>query len=96
MAVAYGKIPRSFRQDPVETFREHIWVTPFHEDHVSDLVARLGADHVLFGSDWPHPEGLDEPRTFLADIADLPEEEQRLITSDNLRRLLSLSPATVS
>jgi predicted TIM-barrel fold metal-dependent hydrolase len=96
MEVAFGKIPRAFGRDPVETFLEHIWVTPFHEDHVSQLVARLGADHVLFGSDWPHPEGIEDPQTFLHDIADLSEADQRLITSDNLRGLLALDPATIS
>jgi predicted TIM-barrel fold metal-dependent hydrolase len=91
MAVAYGKMPRAFRRDPVETFYEHVWVTPFHEDSVNQLVARIGADRVLFGSDWPHPEGIREPRDFLPDIADLSETEQRLITSTNLCDLLRLN-----
>jgi predicted TIM-barrel fold metal-dependent hydrolase len=90
MGVAYGKMPRAFRRDPVETFCEHVWVTPFHEDHVDELVGRIGAEHVLFGSDFPHPEGIDEPRSFLAEIASLPVSQQRLITSDNLRQLLRL------
>jgi predicted TIM-barrel fold metal-dependent hydrolase len=91
MAVAYGKMPRAFRGDPVETFYEHVWVTPFHEDSVNQLVARIGADRVLFGSDWPHPEGIREPRDFFPDIADLSETEQRLITSTNLCDLLRLN-----
>jgi predicted TIM-barrel fold metal-dependent hydrolase len=90
MGIAYGKMPRAFRRDPVETFCEHVWVTPFHEDHVDALVERIGAERVLFGSDWPHPEGIDEPRSFLPEIAGLPVDQQLLITSDNLRQLLRL------
>jgi predicted TIM-barrel fold metal-dependent hydrolase len=86
--VAHGKMPKAFGRDPVETFRDHVWVTPFHEERVAELVDLIGADHVLFGSDWPHPEGIGEPSSFLADVAELPEEQQRLITSENPRRLL--------
>ena len=95
LEIAYGKMPRAFPVDPVESFLEHVWVTPFHEEHVPDLVRRIGADRVLFGSDWPHPEGISEPRVFLDDIAGLPADQQQLIMSDNLRRLL-LQPATVA
>jgi predicted TIM-barrel fold metal-dependent hydrolase len=88
MGVAYGKLPRSFSRDPVETFRDHVWVTPFHEEHIDEIVGLLGADHVLFGSDWPHPEGIAEPRSFLLEVAGLPEQQQRRITADNLRQLV--------
>jgi predicted TIM-barrel fold metal-dependent hydrolase len=88
MKISYGKIPQSFRRDPVETFREHVWVTPFQEDNVSTLVGLIGADHVLFGSDWPHPEGVAVPADFRADVADLPVEDQRRILGDNLRNLV--------
>jgi predicted TIM-barrel fold metal-dependent hydrolase len=87
MRISYGKIPRSFRKDPVESFREHVWVTPFQEESVSALVQLIGADHVLFGSDWPHPEGIAVPADFHEDVADLPPGDQRRIMSDNLREL---------
>lgn len=88
LKIAYGKMPRAFTRDPVETFTDHVSVAPFHEDNVGELVALVGADRVLFGSDWPHPEGIREPRDFFADLAGVPVDEQRLITSENLRRLL--------
>lgn len=88
LGIAYGKMPRSFRSDPIDTFREHVWVTPFHEDRIDQLVALVGAERVLFGSDWPHPEGIGEPSEFLRQIADLPVHQQRLITFDNFHTLL--------
>jgi len=89
MSISYGKIPQAFRRDPVEAFREHVWVTPFQEDHVAQLVDLLGADHVLFGSDWPHPEGIANPLDFIDQLAGLPDDDVRRIMGGNLRRLLT-------
>jgi predicted TIM-barrel fold metal-dependent hydrolase len=43
---------------------------------------------VLFGSDFPHPEGLAEPREFAAPLASLPARELRAIMRDNARGLV--------
>ena len=43
------------------SFREHVWINPFWEDDVDEVVELMGADRVIFGSDWPHIEGLPEP-----------------------------------
>ena len=48
---------------PSDIFRRHIWVSPFPEDDVPRLVDVIGADRVLFGSDWPHLEGTHSPST---------------------------------
>ena len=42
-----------FKDDPVEIFKRHIWINPFWEDDVDEVVECMGADRVLFGSDWP-------------------------------------------
>lgn len=42
---------------PSEALAGHLWVCPFPEDDVHELIGAIGADHVLFGSDYPHPEG---------------------------------------
>ena len=69
---------------PSELFKRHVYVAPFldrgHEAHVPDLIDLLGADHVLFGSDWPHGEGRDSPRHF--------DEELSGVTSDDLAKVL--------
>src|SRR3989440_5590816 len=84
MRVSYGKTPQQFGRDPVESFREHVWVAPFYEDDIRDVRDAIGADRVLLGSDWPHPEGLSEPRAWLPDFAALTPEEQRKALRDNL------------
>lgn len=50
---------------PSEALAEHLWICPFPEDDVNELIVAIGADHVLFGSDYPHPEGLREPRDYV-------------------------------
>src|SRR2546423_2705296 len=87
MRVSYGKTPQQFGRDPVESFREHVWVAPFYEDDIRDVRDAIGADRVLLGSDWPHPEGLSEPRAWLPDFAALTPEEQRKALRDNLKEL---------
>lgn len=64
----YGQNPKAFGQDPVEAFREHIWVAPYYEDDMGKLKELIGVDRILFGSDWPHAEGLFEPRAFADDL----------------------------
>jgi predicted TIM-barrel fold metal-dependent hydrolase len=90
MRLSYGKIPQTFGSDPVESFHEHVWVTPFQEDGIPSLLDHMNAERILFGSDWPHPEGNAVPNEFLEDLAGMRPSDQRLIMSDNLRDLLSL------
>jgi predicted TIM-barrel fold metal-dependent hydrolase len=89
LAKSFGQMPTSFRSDPVEAFREHVWVAPFYEDDMGVLKDVLGVDRLLFGSDWPHAEGLSEPRDFAFDLRryDFPESDIRHIMQDNGRVL---------
>lgn len=85
--VSYGKTPQLFGRDPVESFIEHVWVAPFYEDDMIGLRDLIGAERILLGSDFPHPEGLAEPRAWLADFAELAPSEQRRVLRDNLKEL---------
>lgn len=58
-----------FSEDPRETFRRHVWVAPFYEDDLSELVSLIGIDHIIFGSDFPHAEGLPDPLAYVEDLA---------------------------
>ncbi len=84
----YGQMPQYFKEHPVETFKRHIFVAPFNEDSVPDLVEAIGASRVLFGSDWPHPEGVVEPLDFLDELSALGAADQEKIMSSNLKGLL--------
>jgi predicted TIM-barrel fold metal-dependent hydrolase len=69
--------------DPVEQFLHHVWVAPYYEDDIVGLVDAIGAEHVLFGSDWPHAEGLADPASFVDDLAGLDDAAIRRIMRDN-------------
>ena len=81
-------------EKPSEIFKRHFWIAPFldrrHEANVEDLVDVLGADHVLFGSDWPHGEGRDTPRHFEEELADVDAAALPPILRDNMAGLLGL------
>ncbi len=86
------QVPGHFEQDPYELFLRHVWVSPFFEDNVMALVDLLGAERVLFGSDYPHAEGLPEPTSFAKEIDSLPEADVRKIMHDNARALVTPQP----
>ena len=86
------KMPSEFPTDPVQLFRDHIWVNPFHEDDMSGLVDLIGADRVMFGSDFPHPEGLADPAVYAAELDPLGPETAARIMGRNLLDLLERRP----
>lgn len=76
--------------DPFETFQRNMWIVPYYEDDIASLVARLGDERLLAGSDYPHPEGLADPNEFAEELADLPSLTRRRIMHDNAARMLNI------
>jgi predicted TIM-barrel fold metal-dependent hydrolase len=74
---------------PSDTFRQNVWVAPFFEDDLPALAQRIGVDHVLNGSDYPHPEGLAEPVEFADELEGLPAGDVRKIMRENLAALVA-------
>jgi len=85
---AYGQMPKSFTRHPVETFRECVYVAPYYEEDLNELRQHVAADRLLFGSDWPHAEGLELPLDFLNEVKDFTPEDQKMFMSSNLKGLL--------
>lgn len=78
------------RGRPSEILKRHLWVSPYHEEDIGALCELIGTDHVLFGSDFPHPEGLAEPSEFAEPLAHLPAAGLRDVMRENARRLVSV------
>jgi predicted TIM-barrel fold metal-dependent hydrolase len=89
---AYGKMPMVFDRHPVEQFKEQAWVAPYYEDDMELLKQHLGVEHLLFGSDFPHAEGLPEPTDFVKDIPTFTDDEVRAVMRDNVLDLLTPTP----
>lgn len=74
---------------PSEMFKNHVWVAPFYEDDVVALAAAIGAERVLNGSDYPHPEGLLWPEEFADELTGLDAAAVRRIMRDNFAGLVA-------
>jgi predicted TIM-barrel fold metal-dependent hydrolase len=89
LSKAYGQMPWEFAEDPVVTFRRHVWVAPYYEDDIRGLADRIGVERVLMGSDYPHAEGLAEPIRFVDDLKGFTAAEVRRVMRENARALLT-------
>ena len=74
---------------PSDIFRQHVYVSPFPEEDVVGLTELIGVDRVLFGSDWPHPEGNIMPADYASCLNKLDSADVRRIMRDNALSLLS-------
>ncbi|AZI37643.1 hypothetical protein NT2_06_02620 [Caenibius tardaugens NBRC 16725] len=84
----YGQMPQKFRSDPVETFHRNIFVTPFVEDNWDVVGQHMQTNRILFGSDYPHPEGTEHPLDFLQELTSFTMAQKEQIMSSNLKGLL--------
>jgi len=91
LAHTYEMNPTIFEEDPIAVFKRNVWVHPFHEDDPMNIVRLLGADRVLFGSDYPHPEGLAQPLNYVERLRDLPHDDIARIMGGNLAQILRLA-----
>ncbi|MFJ9176075.1 amidohydrolase family protein [Streptomyces sp. NPDC102360] len=90
LADVYKKAPEGFAGDPVEAVKRNIHVSPFWEEDLGALADLIGEDKVLFGSDYPHPEGLAEPTSYVDALAGMDQKRQAKIMGGNLARLLKV------
>jgi len=85
----YSKMPQAFSESPVDAFKRNVYISPFHEDDLEQLAGVLGTDHLLFGSDYPHPEGLAEPCSYVDHLPkSFSEEDVAKIMGGNLARIM--------
>jgi len=80
-----------YKTNPVDQFNEHIWVTPFWEDDINQLAKHIPVERILFGSDWPHVEGVVNPMDFLEPIQAFSDADKRKIMRDNVAQLTATS-----
>jgi predicted TIM-barrel fold metal-dependent hydrolase len=91
LADVYKKMPQAFDEDPIAAFKRNIYVSPFFEDNLTALIAEMGADHILFGSDYPHPEGLADPCSYVSHLpSGLPAADVRKIMGGTLGTLMGI------
>jgi predicted TIM-barrel fold metal-dependent hydrolase len=75
-----GRLPAR----PSEIFRQHFIVAPFPEENVQRVVSEVGIDPIVFGSDFPHGEGLARPGEYAAaQLGNFSDDDVKRIMRDN-------------
>jgi len=87
----YDHNPHLFDEDPLVTFKRNVWVHPFHEENPKGIVDLVGADRVVFGSDYPHPEGLADPVGYVDMLQGLPHDDVAKVMGGNLAEVLKIA-----
>jgi predicted TIM-barrel fold metal-dependent hydrolase len=95
LADTYKKMPQDFPEDPVKVLKRNIHVSPFWEEDLPALADLIGPERVLFGSDFPHPEGLADPASYVDELEGAPDDVVRKIMGGNLARLMGVDDAIV-
>jgi predicted TIM-barrel fold metal-dependent hydrolase len=69
---------------PSEIFRQHFIVAPFPEENVQRVVSEVGIEPIVFGSDFPHGEGLARPGEYAAaQLGGFSDDDVKRIMRDN-------------
>jgi predicted TIM-barrel fold metal-dependent hydrolase len=88
---AYEKSPVLFDEDPFEAFKRTVYVHIFHEPDPQGLIdLGIPADRLMFGSDFPHPEGMGDPLQYSEVVEDMSEDDQALIMGGTIAKALGV------
>jgi predicted TIM-barrel fold metal-dependent hydrolase len=79
------------KERPSSIFKRHIGVVAYPEDDIKSIVDQVGDDNwIINGSDYPHSEGVEKPRDFVAEAcAGLTPEQVRKVMYDNGKRFIA-------
>jgi predicted TIM-barrel fold metal-dependent hydrolase len=73
------------KERPSAVFKEHVRVAPYPEDDIPTLVDMLGGDDscLVFGSDFPHAEGVAKPSEFEAAMEGMSDAAKHRVMRTN-------------
>ena len=86
---AYERTPQLFDEDPMDVMRRNVFIHAFQEPDPIGLIELLGVENTMWGSDFPHPEGMRDPLAFSEEITSLPLDVRRTVMGGNVERLLA-------
>lgn len=78
------------KERPSAVFKRHCFAVAYPEDDVKKIVEEIGCtDSILMGSDYPHPEGVADPRDFVGEaLTGLSDQQVAEVMYLNGRRML--------
>ncbi len=87
---------KAMQMKPSEQLRRAVKFTPFPGEDAGRMIKDGGADLYMFSSDYPHPEGTNDPKgRFERTMADIDEDARDLFYRRNFEEMMSLTPANV-
>jgi predicted TIM-barrel fold metal-dependent hydrolase len=89
-AMMLGRRPKwgTLAGRPSRVFKERCIIAPFPEENVERAIETLGVDCLMFGSDFPHSEGIPDPMQYVSQLKGLDEATVRKIMRDNLKNFI--------
>ena len=86
---AWDETPVIFDENPVDVFNRSVYVHAFHEPDPGGLIdLGIPVDHIMFGSDFPHPEGMSDPLAYAEVVSGLPSDQQAYIMGGSIEKAL--------
>jgi predicted TIM-barrel fold metal-dependent hydrolase len=67
-----------------------VFIHAFQESNPIELIELLGVENTMWGSDFPHPEGMADPLAYSDAVEDLDAETQALIMGGSLARIMKV------
>jgi predicted TIM-barrel fold metal-dependent hydrolase len=83
----WGELP----DRPSVLFKERCVIAPYPEENISRPIDVVGTDCLVFGSDFPHSEGIPDPIQYVTQLKGLDDQTVRKIMRDNLAGFLGQS-----
>jgi predicted TIM-barrel fold metal-dependent hydrolase len=87
---SYAHEPMLYDEDPLVVLKRNVWIHPFHEEDPRGLIELVGADRVVFGSDYPHIEGMSEPLSYLDELEGLSHTDVARVMGGNLAEAMKV------
>ncbi len=87
---SYAHEPGLYDEDPLMVLKRNIWIHPFHEENPRGLIDLVGVDRVVFGSDYPHIEGMSEPLSYVDELEGLSKDEVARVMGGNLAEAMKV------
>jgi predicted TIM-barrel fold metal-dependent hydrolase len=90
---SYAHNPHLYEEDPIMVLKRNIWVHPFHEENPRGLIEMVGVDRVVFGSDYPHIEGMSQPLSYVEELEGLSHDDIAKVMGGNLAEAMKVPVA---
>ncbi|WP_223446287.1 amidohydrolase family protein [Pseudomonas sp. BF-R-19] len=76
---------------PSTIFKRHVGVVAYPEDDIRGVIDQTGsAEWIIMGSDYPHAEGVPEPKDFIEEaMGNCSLEEQRKVMYENGKKFMA-------